>query len=83
MSAFSPQDPSYFINPDFLPMDGAPHIVSNPATLEAVGRRASATEAEIDSVLVLSGVSRREDLVAFPYSPAYILAGVGEIAGAV
>jgi len=30
---------------------------------------------------VLSGVSRREDLVAFPYSPSLILSGVGEIPG--
>jgi hypothetical protein len=33
-------------------------------------------------VLVLSGVSRREDLGQFAYSPAFILEGVGEIAGA-
>jgi len=42
----------------------------------------SGIEAEIDSVLVLSGVTRREDLGQFPYSPAYVLEGVGEIAGA-
>jgi NagD protein len=42
----------------------------------------SGIEAEIDSVLVLSGVSRREDLGQFAYSPAFILEGVGEIAGA-
>jgi len=40
----------------------------------------SGIEAEIDSVLVLSGVSRREDLGQFPYSPAFVLDGVGEIA---
>lgn len=60
MSAFSPQDPSYFINPDFLPMNGAPRTVSNPATLEAVGLSASATEAEIDAVLTAANAAQRE-----------------------
>jgi 5'-nucleotidase len=41
----------------------------------------SGIEAEIDSVLVLSGVTRREDLVGFPYSPTLVLPGVGEIPG--
>jgi NagD protein len=40
----------------------------------------SGIESEIDSVLVLSGVTRREDLGQFPYSPAYVLEGVGDIA---
>lgn len=40
----------------------------------------SGIEAEIDSVLVLSGVTRRDDLGQFPYSPAFVLDGVGEIA---
>jgi NagD protein len=39
----------------------------------------SGVEAEIDSVLVLSGVSRREDLVAFAYSPTLVLSGVGKV----
>jgi len=42
----------------------------------------SGIEAEIESVLVLSGVSRREDLGAFPYSPTLVLPGVGKIPGA-
>ena len=38
-------------------------------------------ESEIDTVLVLSGVTRLEDLEKFPYRPKYILKDVGEIAG--
>ncbi len=37
-------------------------------------------EAEIEPVLVLSGVTSREDLTRFPYAPGYVLEGVGEIA---
>ena len=40
----------------------------------------SGIEAEIEPVLVLSGVTDRADLVRFPYSPYYIFEGVGEIA---
>jgi NagD protein len=40
----------------------------------------SGIEAEIEPLLVLSGVTDRGDLVIFPYSPYYILEGVGEIA---
>ena len=36
-------------------------------------------EAEITTVLVLSGVTKREDLIRFAYRPDYILNGVGEI----
>ena len=36
-------------------------------------------ESEIDTVLVLSGVSSRETVDLFPYSPKYILNGVGDI----
>jgi NagD protein len=35
---------------------------------------------EIDTVLVLSGVTSREDLKKYPYQPLYILSGVGDIA---
>ncbi len=38
-------------------------------------------EAEIDTVLVLSGVTSREMLVKFPYRPKYVLDGVGNIPG--
>ncbi len=37
-------------------------------------------ETEMDTVLVLSGVTAMEDLDKFPYRPKYILSGVGEIA---
>ncbi|HNX26552.1 MAG TPA: HAD-IIA family hydrolase [Phycisphaerae bacterium] len=36
-------------------------------------------EAEIETVLVLSGVTSREDLPKFSYRPGYILHGVGDI----
>jgi len=36
-------------------------------------------ESEIETVLVLSGVTRREDLSTFPYSPHHVLKNVGEI----
>ena len=36
-------------------------------------------ESNIDTVLVLSGVTKREDLLQFPYQPKYILNGVGDI----
>jgi len=36
-------------------------------------------EADIDTVLVLSGVTSRETLQQFPYQPHYILNGVGEL----
>ena len=38
-------------------------------------------ESEIDTVLVLSGVTDRDTLQRFPYRPKYILGSVGEIAG--
>ncbi len=33
-------------------------------------------ESEIDTLLVLSGITSREDIVRFPYSPKYVLNGV-------
>ena len=36
-------------------------------------------ESNVDTVLVLSGVTAREDIDAFPYRPKYILNGVGDI----
>lgn len=36
-------------------------------------------ESEIETVLVLSGVTKREDLIKFPYQPHYVLNGVGDI----
>jgi len=38
-------------------------------------------ETGIDTVLVLTGVTKRRDLNKFPYGPMYILPGVGNIAG--
>jgi NagD protein len=36
-------------------------------------------ESNIDTVLVLSGVTQRSDLSKFPYQPKYVLNGVGDI----
>ncbi len=36
-------------------------------------------ESNIDTILVLSGVTAMEDIDKFPYRPTYILNGVGEI----
>ncbi len=36
-------------------------------------------ESEIETVLVLSGVTSREDLKRFAYRPRYILEDVGDI----
>jgi len=36
-------------------------------------------ETEIETVLVLSGVTAREDLPQFAYQPSYVLEGVGKI----
>lgn len=38
-------------------------------------------ESEIDTILVLSGVTTREEVGKFPYKPNYILEGVGDILG--
>ena len=38
-------------------------------------------ETEIDTVLVLSGVTKAEDINNFPYRPKYVLRDVGEIIG--
>ncbi|NLG24141.1 MAG: HAD hydrolase-like protein, partial [Clostridiales bacterium] len=39
-------------------------------------------ESEIDTVLVLSGVTSRESMETYPYRPKYVLGGVGDIPGA-
>ena len=39
-------------------------------------------ETEIDTILVLSGVTTVEGMNKFPYRPKYVLDGVGEIVGA-
>ncbi len=38
-------------------------------------------ETGLDTVLVLSGVTRQEDILKFPYRPRLVLSGVGEIPG--
>ena len=39
----------------------------------------SGIESEIDTVLVISGVTSKEDIAKYPYRPSYILDGVGKI----
>ena len=39
----------------------------------------SGIESEIDTVLVLSGVTSKEDIAKYPYRPSYVLDGVGMI----
>ena len=36
-------------------------------------------ESNVDTVLVLSGVTKREDIETFPYRPKYVLNGVGDL----
>ena len=38
-------------------------------------------ESGIDTVLVLSGVTSREEMSKFPYRPRYVLNGVGDVVG--
>lgn len=38
-------------------------------------------ESGIDTLLVLSGVTSREEMDTFPYRPTFVLAGVGDIVG--
>jgi NagD protein len=38
-------------------------------------------ETGIDTALVMTGVTRRNDMKMFPYSPTYVLRGIGEIVG--
>lgn len=57
-----------------------------PETTVIVGDRmdtdiVAGVESEIETVLVLSGVTREEDLVHFAYGPGYVLPGVGAIPG--
>jgi NagD protein len=36
-------------------------------------------ESNVDTVLVLSGVTSKEDISLFPYRPKYVLNGVGDL----
>ena len=38
-------------------------------------------ESEIETVLILSGITKEADIRNFPYRPTYVLSGVGEIPG--
>jgi NagD protein len=77
---------AYFIGkPNPLMMRNAlKKLGTDPADTVIVGDRMdtdimAGIEAEIDTVLVLSGVTSREMLPKFPYRPKYVLEGIGEI----
>ena len=36
-------------------------------------------EAEVDTVLVLSGVTKQEDIAHFAYTPKYVMNGLAEL----
>ena len=44
-----------------------------------IGGVVGGSESNIDTVLVLSGVTRAEDLASFPYQSKCVLNGVGDI----
>ncbi|RUY79556.1 aldehyde dehydrogenase family protein, partial [Mesorhizobium sp. M7A.F.Ca.CA.003.01.2.1] len=48
---FSPDRPTFFVNPDYRSMAGAAKPVIDPATLETVGAISAATDGEIDTAL--------------------------------
>ena len=77
---------AYFVGkPNPLIMRTALKIINcNPEETVIIGDRMdtdiiAGIESEIDSVLVLSGISATEDLQNFPYVPNFILNGVGDI----
>jgi NagD protein len=79
---------AYFVGkPNPLMMRHALKLLgSNPQDTVIVGDRLdtdiiAGIESEIDTVLVLSGVTSLEDVKMSPYKPSMILQGVGEISG--
>ena len=52
--------PCHYLAPDFRPSQGESHAVSDPATLEEVGRRAETTDAELDDVLRQVAAAQKE-----------------------
>jgi acyl-CoA reductase-like NAD-dependent aldehyde dehydrogenase len=48
---FDPAAPSWFLNPDWRPAEGAPAAVIDPGSLAEVGRIAETTPAEIEAAL--------------------------------
>ena len=57
---FSPDHPSFFVNPDFFPMAGEKRAITDPATLETVGFSAAAGDAEIDAALTAANAAQSE-----------------------
>lgn len=77
---------AYYIGkPNPLMMRGGLHLLGTTREETAiVGDRmdtdiVAGVESELDTVLVLSGVTSRNDVDRFPYRPHYILNGVGDI----
>ena len=52
-------------------------------TAKKKGVRGNETDMEsgMSTVLVLSGVTTREEMSRFPYRPRYVLNGVGDVVG--
>lgn len=50
-TAYTPEHPSYFINPHFIPANGPSHSVHDPANGDTVGVFAESQPAEINAVL--------------------------------
>ena len=63
---FSPDRPCFFVNPSYRPMSGQARQVIDPATLEAAGAIAAASEAEIDAALTAATKAQKlwKELVA-------------------
>lgn len=77
---------AYFVGkPNPLMMRHAlKRLGSDPSETVIVGDRMdtdilAGIEADVDTVLVLSGVTSREMLPLFPYRPKYVLDGIGDI----
>ncbi|MGI6239831.1 MAG: HAD-IIA family hydrolase [Christensenellales bacterium] len=77
---------AYFVGkPNPLMMKHAQKKLGIPPTdIAIIGDRMdtdiiAGIESEMDTVLVLSGVTSRESMREYPYRPSYVLSGVGEI----
>ena len=77
---------AYFVgkpNPLML-RHGLKHLDCHSSEIAFIGDRMdtdiiAGIESNVDTVLVLSGVTAKEDIQNFPYRPKYVLNGVGDI----
>ena len=66
------------------PQDGLRRLGCHSEEIAFIGDRMdtdiiAGIESNVDTVLVLSGVTAKEDIDKFPYRPKYVLSGVGDI----